>query len=136
MRAATKLRVADCAADGVRLAISQPAEFSAWAKDGAFDCLQDLPGLDTIAQAVFAALSGAIGAAKYFRAILHAVSDDFAPAMIAFWRDHVDRTLEAIEDVRFALERDLKRLVVVVPAMFTPSHEFLFLSYISFSLGH
>src|SRR5215471_6243925 len=95
-----------------------------------------LPGSDTIAQPVFAALSGAIGAAKYFRAILHAVADDFAPAMIAFRRDHVDRTLEAVEDVRFALERDLKRLVVVVPAMFTLSHEFLFLSYISFSPCH
>jgi len=64
------------------------------------------------------------------------VADDFAPAMIAFRRDYVDRTLEAVEDVRFALEPDLERLVVVVSAMFTLSHEFLFLSYISFSLGH
>src|SRR5215472_12503453 len=42
-------------------------------------CLRDLNWLDTVAQPVFAALSGATGAAKYFRAILHAVANDFAP---------------------------------------------------------
>jgi hypothetical protein len=62
------------------------------------------------------------------------VADDFAPAMIAFWRDHVDRTLEAVKDVRFALEPNLKRLVVVVSAMFTFRHKLLLLSYISFWL--
>jgi hypothetical protein len=70
-----------------------------------------------------------MGAAKYFRAILHAVADDFAPAMIAFWRDHVDRTLEAVKDVRFALEADLKRLVVVVSAMFTFRHKLLLFTF-------
>ena len=31
----------------------------------------------------------------------------------------MDRTLEAVEDVRFVFESDLERLVVVISAMFT-----------------
>ena len=36
----------------------------------------------------------------------------------------MDRTLEAVEDVRFVFESDLERLVVVISAMFTPGHKF------------
>ena len=46
----------------------------------------------------------------------------------------MDRTLEAVEDVRFVFELDLERLVVVVSTMFTPGHKFLLLSYIPFWL--
>ena len=46
----------------------------------------------------------------------------------------MDRTLEAVEDVRFVFEPDLERLVVVVSAMFTLGHKFLLLSYIPFWL--
>jgi hypothetical protein len=83
----------------------------------------DVRGLNTIAQPDFAALPGAIGAAKYLRAVFHAVTNDFAPAMITFRRDHMDRTLEAVEDVRFSLEPDLERFVVVVSAMFAFGHK-------------
>jgi hypothetical protein len=44
--------------------------------------------------------------------------------MLAFWSDHVDRTLEAVEDVRFAFESELERFVVLISAMFTPGHGF------------
>ena len=62
------------------------------------------------------------------------MTDDFAPAVIAFGSYHMDRTLEAVEDVRFVFEPDLERLVVVVSAMFTLGHKFLLLSYIPFWL--
>jgi hypothetical protein len=52
------------------------------------------------------------------------VANDFAPAVIAFGRDHMDRALEAIEDVRFIFKPDLERLVVVISAMFTFGHKF------------
>jgi hypothetical protein len=60
------------------------------------------------------------------------MTNDFAPAVIAFGSYHMDRTLEAVEDVRFVLESDLERFVVVVSAMFTPGHKSLLLSYIPF----
>jgi hypothetical protein len=60
--------------------------------------------------------------------------DDFAPAVIAFRSDHMDRTLEAVEHVRFVFEPDLECLVVVVSTMFTLGHKFLLLSYIPFWL--
>ena len=46
----------------------------------------------------------------------------------------MDRTLEAVEDVRFVFEPDLERFVVVVSAMFTLGHKSLLLSYIPFWL--
>ena len=60
--------------------------------------------------------------------------DNFAVAMIAFRSDHVDRTLEAVEDVRFVFESDLERLVVVIPAMFTLGHKFSG-SFLTFRFG-
>ncbi|MGZ5544526.1 MAG: hypothetical protein ACXWIU_07605 [Limisphaerales bacterium] len=48
--------------------------------------------------------------------------NNFAVAMIAFRSDHVDRTLKAVEDVRFVFKSDLERLVVFVSTMFTPGH--------------
>ena len=79
-------------------------------------------GLNTIAQPAFAALSSAMRAAKYSAAVFNAMTDDFAPAVIAFRSYHMNRTLEAVEDVGFVLEPDLERLVVVVSAMFTLGH--------------
>src|SRR4249919_2774745 len=51
------------------------------------------------------------------------MTDDFAPAAIAFGSYHMDRTLEAVEDVHFVFEPDLERFVVVVSAMFTLGHK-------------
>ena len=61
------------------------------------------------------------------------MTDDFAPAVIAFGSYHMDRTLEAVEDVRFVFEPDLERLVVVVSAMFTLGHKFC--SFLTFRFG-
>ena len=62
------------------------------------------------------------------------MTDDFAPAVIAFGSYHMDRTLEAVEDVRFVFEPDLERLVVIVSTMFTLGHKLLLLPYIPFWL--
>jgi hypothetical protein len=88
------------------------------------DCWQRFEaGLDAITEPAFAALSRAIGAAKYLAAVFHTVADDFATAMVTLGRHNVDRALEAVEDVRFSLETDLKYLVVFVSAMFAFSHK-------------
>jgi len=63
-----------------------------------------------------------MGAAKYFAAAFHTVPNDTATTMIAFRRNHVDRTFEAIEGERFAIAFYLKRFVVVISAMCTFSH--------------
>ena len=62
------------------------------------------------------------------------MTDDFAPAVIAFGSYHMDRTLEAVEDVRFVFEPDLERFVVVVSAMFTLGHKFSG-SFLTFRFG-
>jgi hypothetical protein len=61
------------------------------------------------------------------------MTNDFAPAVIAFRSYHMDRTLEAVEDVRFVFEPDLERLVIVVSAMFTLSHKIC--SFLIFRFG-
>jgi hypothetical protein len=61
------------------------------------------------------------------------MTDDFAPAVIAFRSDHMDRTLEAVEDVCFVLKPDLERLVVIVSAVFTLGHKFC--SFPTFRFG-
>jgi hypothetical protein len=89
-------------------------------------------GLNTIAQPTFPTLSRAIGTAKHSAAVFNSVPDNFAVAMLAFGCDHMDRTLEAVEDVRLSSEADLECLIVFVSAMFTLRHRVLLLSYISF----
>lgn len=53
------------------------------------------------------------------------MADDFASAMVAFRRDYLDGALEAIEDMRLALRRDLKGFVVIVSAQFAFSHNLI-----------
>jgi len=53
------------------------------------------------------------------------MTDDLAPAVIALRSYHMDRTLKAVEDVRFVFEPDLECFVVAVSAMFTLGHKFL-----------
>jgi hypothetical protein len=60
------------------------------------------------------------------------MSDNFALAMIASRRHHVDGTLEAVKDMCFPSEPDFESLVVFVSAMVTFGHKFLLLSYIRF----
>jgi hypothetical protein len=52
----------------------------------------------------------------------HAVTDDFAAAMITFRSDYRNGALEAIENMRLTLSRDLEGLIVIVSAKFTSSH--------------
>ena len=77
-----------------------------------------------IAQFAFATFARAVSTAENFpTAGFHAVSDDLAAAMIAFRRNHLDRALEAIEDMGLTLRRDLKGFVIIVSAVFTFSHK-------------
>jgi hypothetical protein len=80
------------------------------------------PPLASIAQSALTAFSRAIGAAKYFAATFHAVTDDTAAAMIALRRHYVDRAFETIEGECFAVTFNLERFVVVISAMCTFSH--------------
>src|SRR5262245_43924004 len=66
-----------------------------------------------------AALAGArraVRAAVVELATLDAVADDAGAAVVADRREQLDRTLEAVEDVRFAAHDHLERLLVVVAA--------------------
>jgi hypothetical protein len=64
-----------------------------------------------------------MGATKNRIPRFHAVTDDFRPAAIALWRHGVDRTFEAVEDVRFTVAPNLKCFVVLVSAMCAPGHD-------------
>lgn len=63
-----------------------------------------------------------MGATKDCVPSFHAVTDDLSTAPIALGRHDVDRTLEAVEDVRLAIPFNLECLVVIVPAMFASGH--------------
>ena len=65
-----------------------------------------------------AAMSGAVRAAIQRARRFDAVSDDAAVAVIANWRERVDRAFEAVEDVRLAGDDDFEALVVFVAAGF------------------
>src|SRR5438552_14528616 len=82
---------------------SVPAFFQKPTKPAARSPWRFQHGLDAIPQPVFATFPRAVGAAKNFAAVFHTVADDFAPAVITFGRNNVDRALEAVEDVRFPL---------------------------------
>jgi hypothetical protein len=111
---------------------SVPAFFQKPTKPAARSPWRFQHGLDAIPQPVFATFPRAVGAAKNFAAVFHTVADDFAPAVITFGRNNVDRALEAVEDVRFPLERDLECLVIFISAMFAFSHKFILHFYILF----
>ena len=53
---------------------------------------------------------------------LEAVSDDANAAVLALWREHVDRALEAVERVLLTAVTDGERLVVVVAAVIADGH--------------
>ncbi|MBA2584884.1 MAG: hypothetical protein H0U99_00160 [Chthoniobacterales bacterium] len=61
-------------------------------------------------------------AAKNLAVSFHAVTDDFATAVRAGRRDHVDGAFEAVEGVSFTPGGDLKRFVVVIAAHVAFSH--------------
>jgi hypothetical protein len=61
-------------------------------------------------------------ATEDFIASFHAMTDDFAAAVLALRRHDRNGALEAVKRVRPAILRQLKRFVVVVAAEFTFSH--------------
>jgi hypothetical protein len=63
-----------------------------------------------------------MNAAEYMAFVLHAVSNDSAPACIAAWRERLDGALERIKVVRFSLECNLKGFVIFVAASFAFRH--------------
>src|SRR6266545_2314713 len=82
-----------------------------------------LPRLDSIAETLNAFAFGAMLATKESAGLLQAMPDDSDSAMIAGWRERMNGAFEAIIGMRLAAHRDLKRLVVVIAAGFTCSHE-------------
>lgn len=95
---------------------------------------QNLSRLHAISQTAFAALSRAIDAAKHLAAILHAVTNNFAPATIAFRRHLLNCAFEAVEDMRFSAKSYLECLVVIVSTLFAFSHKDLLHSSVCFRL--
>src|SRR3954471_22357193 len=75
-----------------------------------------------VGDAVLTALARTVRAAVHRSAGLMAVTDDRAAAVITARRDRVDRTLEGIEHVRLAAERDLHRVLVLVAAHLARRH--------------
>lgn len=61
-------------------------------------------------------------AAKDLPTTFHAVAHDLTTAMRARGRNHVNRTLETVERVRFSGGRNLKRFIVIIPAHVAFSH--------------
>ena len=55
--------------------------------------------------------------------LLQSVAEDPDTTMVAGRRQSMDRTLEAVEDMRFPVHGDLKCLVVVVTAGLTYCHD-------------
>src|SRR5437588_12770540 len=82
-----------------------------------------LPGLDSIAETFNAFAFGAMLATKKRAGLLEAMPDDADSAVIAGWRERMNGAFEAIIGMRLAVHRDLKRLVVVIAAGFTCSHD-------------
>jgi hypothetical protein len=67
---------------------------------------------------------------------LHAVTDDPAAAMRAGWRQGVDRTFEAIEDMRLTSNPHFKTFIVHIPTYFTSHVIPLLIHYLPLSLIH
>jgi hypothetical protein len=67
-----------------------------------------------ILQGSHAGLASTIRAAIKLTISLDSMSDDFAAAMIADWREFVDRTFETVECMSIARRDDFKRQIIVV----------------------
>jgi hypothetical protein len=79
--------------------------------------------LDSILQFLDAMLAGAVGAAVELAVPdLHAVPNDYAPAVSALGSECMDRALKAIEHVSFVTDHDGKRLVIIISTDFTFGH--------------
>src|ERR1700754_3385289 len=65
---------------------------------------------------------GAMLAAEEGAVLFEAVTDDADAAVLAGWRQRVDRAFEAVEGVGGAVHAHLKRLVVLVSARFASGH--------------
>jgi hypothetical protein len=67
--------------------------------------------------------TGAVHTAEDPAAFFNAVADNPAPTVRTLGRKSVNRTLEAVENVRGTSENHLEGLVVIVSANFTESHK-------------
>jgi hypothetical protein len=75
-----------------------------------------------VADVALALGRGAVGATKNLAVLFDAVADDAAVAGRADRREHRDCAFEAVEDVSFAIHRNLECFVVIVSADFTFGH--------------
>ena len=64
-----------------------------------------------------------MGTAEDRAVLLDAVADHAASAMGTRWRQHVNRTFEAVERVFFAVGLNRERLVIFVAAHFAGTHD-------------
>jgi hypothetical protein len=75
--------------------------------------------LYTIFKFIDSVLAGAVGAAIEDTLCLHAVTNNPTAAVRAGWRQGLDGTLEAIEDMRLAAHPHFKTFIIHVAAYFT-----------------
>src|SRR5712691_10606644 len=73
-------------------------------------------------------LVGAMGAAIKTAPGLHTVANDFAAAMLALWRQRMDRALETIKIMRDSRYHDLQRFIIFISTNFASVHKYSFLS--------
>jgi hypothetical protein len=64
----------------------------------------------------------AVGTAIKYAIRFHAVPDNLAIAMIALWRESVDRALKAIKEMGFTIPDDFDGFVVIISANFALNH--------------
>jgi hypothetical protein len=79
--------------------------------------------LDSVAKTFNAFALGAMLATVKCAALLQAMPDNANSTMSAGWCERMNGAFEAVEGMRLAAHRDLKRLVVVIAAGFTCSHD-------------
>lgn len=63
-----------------------------------------------------------MSAAEEYTRLFYSVSDDPTSAVRACWSQGLDGAFEAVELIRFAPDRDLKALVVIVLTDLTDAH--------------
>jgi hypothetical protein len=84
-----------------------------------------LSALHPVGDACDADVLSAMGAAINSAVRFDAVTNDAAIAMVATWREQLDRAFEAIEGVGLAGGRDVECFVVVISTNCTVSHDAL-----------
>jgi hypothetical protein len=81
-------------------------------------------------------LAGTVSTAVKDTLRLHAMTDDPAATVRAGWRQCLDGTFEAIEDMRLTTHSHFKTFVIHIPAYFTSLIVPLLIHYFPLSLAY